>query len=275
MTIDLSITQDPQWRAKREISWAEQEDEIAEGISKKRFLALKKYFFDGVVEPGFDVTSCVLDFFPLASIEAVSFALKFYVNIDLVNREPHQFKGMVNAIMSIGGHSNATDQERADLWSYTFGESYQPDRKFPFYLADETELRPIPCLMGEQYIRMTGLYNRLPYESFSNNFFRLDSRIVNYYFSLFPRLTEEMFVEEADFKAARRRIDGEKQLSYWRTTDKTFQNILAPADDIKNGANYAKAKPFYDQLYTFFDQLTYPQNLAARWEKAKKEYGHE
>ena len=96
--------------------------------------------------------------------------------------------------------------------------------------------------------------------------------MVNYFFSLLPYASEELFIQETDEKAAKRQISGLAQRGYVSRMSEIMQHIINPPEDVINAPSYALAQPIWARIKDYLDAVKTPKSLAERWQWAKQEY---
>lgn len=273
MTINLSCTQDPAWIAEREIAWQKIEDNLARGFTKKEFLIRKNYFFDGIKPKTEMCPDGLLAYFPLCTEEAVRFVLHEYVDATKVGAD--QYFSLLRAFtLNLGYWPGASAEQKVNLFQMVYGTSYQPNRKFPFLLGDETTHRDIDYDANGQFSAFLRCYSRMPFfKPDDDELCWLDARMVDYFMSLLPYAGEELFIQETDIKAAKRQISGLAQRGYVSEMSEIMQHIINPPEDVISAPSYKLAQPIWARIKDYLDAVQTPKSLAERWQWAKQEYG--
>ena len=262
----LDITQDPQWLEQRTRLWLERERDVSDGLTRKEVKPIKEFFFTGkVTQNSWIKTSKMLDFFPLFTVEGLTWCLQTQVEASLSDDEYDSiqklFAGMIYSVPGLNC------DERLLMFRHVFGECYAPGRLFPFLLGNETQYRPITLPANLAFSYLTSVYRWLngddePYAYMAS--------LQSYFFSLIPYVDEKIFqLEEAPIKE---RISGRVILA---SCQSKLRDILSKCFSYPKGvAVEGEAQRRYlAEFKARMDNLEhYPGELKQLWESIKAEH---
>lgn len=150
--MDFSFLEDPQWIRQREEQWMLYEERIKQGLPKNRFQKIKNYFFSGEIKRPNDVTlESIVEYFPRIDVEGLTYCLRNNVQSGLSNEKILSLQ----RILAATGFDHLSEDEKRELFLYTFGETYDPSRKFPFLIGESDE--SLPVVVGPDYFLACGL----------------------------------------------------------------------------------------------------------------------
>lgn len=269
MNIDLSFTQDSQWIAKRKKAWEAIEDQVADELTKKQVEARKKYFFTGT-KPKVDMSPGEYTlYFPDNSYAGLSFVFKEYV--DIKRLRSRVFKSIQSDFFQNLAHwPGASLEDKIRLFKMVYGDTFDPDRKFPFLIGSEAERRPLSHGVDELFVIITGKYLAISGTALEESFFWKD--LVDFYLSLFEFVEPSIWLPDfggknTDDEYGRFPIG---ELRRW--LDNLAKNLINPSLEILNSENYEIRKPCINKLKAFFEGADSPPELVAYWQWAKQEY---
>lgn len=267
---DLSFTQDQQWIEGRSRLWAEVEPGIKEGLSKREVQRWKDYFFTGIVaKSGKYAPGALVEFFPSFSKEGIAYCLKNNMSEKIGDDEYRQ----VQALFETNIHTVAglTRGAQLELFKYVFGESYDPERKFPFLIGSESEYRAIT------------LHPNLLFESLcsTNNWLKrkhvlepIWPAVLDYGFSLIPYVDTRIFrIGEAN-KSKGEYLDGGVRSDIAQAKLIGVSRYCFKYPDPTEGAPEGESRrQFLREFRERMENLNhYPGDLKALWESVKAEY---
>lgn len=275
MSIDLSITNSPEWVAEREKNWPIVEDMISEGFTRKQIARYKKYFMTGERPAKNEIaTTSYVEFFPLLTIEGIEFVCKNYLTSDI---EFHHFRSILSAFMlRINELVGLTDEERFALFDHIFGKTYDPERKFPFLIDDEAEYRPIPLSVVIQFQQIWTIFRRWFLDEHDTGL--NTSRLIDYWFSLIPYIDPGLFLAKLPLKIKHGKETKEIQGFNLCTMNSELRRsifgcVLTPPKEVLNSSTSAEKIAFLNEIAKRFDALEGPAELKEFWELMKSEKG--
>lgn len=275
MSVDLSITNNSEWIAKREKLWPIVEDMISEGFTRKQIARYKKYFMTGERPAKNELaTTSYVELFPLLTIDGIAYVCKNYLTSDI---EFHHFRSISSAFMlRINTLVGLTNEERFALFNHIFGKSYDPERKFPFLIGDEIEYRPIPLSVVIQFQQIWAIFERWFLDE--NDTGLNTSRLIDYWFSLIPYIDPGLFLAKLPLKIKHGKETKEIQGFDLRIMNSllrrsVFGSVLTPPKEVLNSSNSAEKIAFLNKIAMRFDALEGPAELKEFWELMKSEKG--
>lgn len=193
MSIDLSFTKDPEWIKQREVLWEPRGKDLKSNFSKKEIADIKQYFMTGIVGNTYQEDAGKLGYFPVQSPEGWDYVLENMIG------KPEFFRSSINQ----------TFQDRSDVlfmapyelakWDYFLGETFESTITSRVPIAGEKvtlELDPhdVFCRIAPG---ITGFLQKGSGGDWPKWIQRAD-----YFWSLWPLITDDCFDAEEDSKMA-------------------------------------------------------------------------
>lgn len=265
--MDLSFTQTPEWIKERETLWENEVCEFDDDTSRSDIKWLKSYFMTGILPKTKKRLFCSrIEYFPSFTIEGIQFALKNNFPEGVSDEDYKYFVKIFTA--RLNNIPGVTTNNRAELFKYVFGVTYQANRKFPFLIGDEQEHRPLNY--HPNWLLFTG--TRVEYWLKSNDEpEHYWSLLLDYFFSLIPEVNPKIFVDSYPEGCAYDDLGGGVD---WAGGQEGFYGLLktcAHYVDPTNGAPEGESRRKYVREFNKrMDNLAvYPLNLKDSWGKLK------
>lgn len=274
MTIDLSFTQNPDWIKNRQDAWDKMEDSLAEGRTKKALEARKNYFFYGI-PPKIQLYPVeYMQYFPAPSYEGLKFAIGSY--IDAKNIEDRQYRSMQLAFSQNLEHwPGLSSDDRLRLFKLAHGETYDPERKFPFLIGNEETYRDFAYGADGYFSVMTSRFARCFGSDEVNNLFWLSPEITQYYLSIIPKVDSMIFSLSVTEEEKKKKV-GSTNLEGTQSFLNTLIKFLLNSKECPRFQSHPiQAASAMETLITYMESDKCPKALNDRWQWAKKEFANE
>jgi len=270
----LDITQDPQWLAQRELLWQARKQEIAEGLTKKQLEDIRTFFFTGVPRKSSWLPPArMLESFPVFTVEGITWCLRTYGASE--NRDKPAWgsdHGMIHNLFLDGLHRvpGLSREERLHLFHHVFGETYDPLRRFPFLIGEESEQRAFELHANSFFESATYVYSWL---GRADDDEPLWSALLDFFFSLMSHVDVRIFDQKME-EDQLVRLENNVRLN---TTQSRLRKILTWCfdypDPTKGASEGESRRRYLAEFRTRMDNLeSYPGELGQVWNAIKQEY---
>lgn len=272
----LDITQDPQWLAQREQLWQAIKRETAEGLTKKQLEDIRTFFFTGVPRKNSWLRPArMLDCFPVFTVEGIAWCLRTYGALAKSDKPfADSDYWMVQSLFRNGLSSvpGLPREEWLHLFHHVFGETYDPLRRFPFLIGEESEQRPLELHANNLFESGCGskVYSWLK---------RVDDDepmwvgLLDFFFSLVPHVDERIFdqkMEESGLVYLQKGVRLELTQSRLRKIMTWCFNYPDPTKGAPEGESRRR---YLAEFRRRMDSLeNYPGELGQVWNAIKQEY---
>lgn len=181
--IDLSITKDPEWLAERQKKWELIKEYVCDELSKKQREQVYQYFMYGT--PPKKITDFYFtqyfNFFPLQTVDGHKFVAENYFSpSEWTERELDSF---VNGIL-LRDLETISRPERLMLFNHYLGDRYDPNRQFPFLIAQEEEFRSFNPDPLKLFRVLNIALRRWIYDPHYESSLNIAPELIDFYFSL-------------------------------------------------------------------------------------------
>lgn len=272
MEFDLTFTKDEQWIAGRKKTWEKIKDDVVEDLTKKQVKSVEKYFFTGIPDRQMkNWPSALLCFFPSCSREAMSFVFFEYTVLKGTRFENLNFRRIQNcASMNLDSWPDASREDKLNLFKMFFGETYDPNQKFPFLIGDETEYRDYSYTAG-------GLLH-IMLDRFVG-WCRTDEEgilvwpdLVDYMLSIIPYADPWIFKKNLSEGEKQSDLGGGDVDGFSAKLEELMQYILIPGELFEDNLYTSLRLEKLQQIGEYLHNLEGPQELVRHWQWAKKEF---
>lgn len=197
MSIDLSFTKDPEWVKQREVLWELWREEIKSLSTKKELNEYRHYFMTGEELPNVDISDeALFDSFPLQKSDGLNYVLQHLA------KNPDDFQRLfTETLQDRSDHKLFPHRAPYELarWDYFLGETFEPTITSRVPIAGEKvvlELDPydVFCRIAPGF---TGFLQKGSGGDWPKWIQRAD-----YFWSLWPLITDDCFSAEEDSKMA-------------------------------------------------------------------------
>lgn len=269
----LEFTNDSEWQRERAQKWKTVEEEIKEGLTRKRVNEFKAVYMTGLIPEGVKINvDAALCYFPDHSIEGVQYCLKVNFSDGLSD---HEFVE-VQAVLSVG-LNRMKDLSRDDmvmLFRYVMGNVFDPGRKFPFYIGQEQELRTITIKPGRilRSMLVTLVHWIKSYKNCESYPFLAE--FPEFVVSLIRYANPKMFTFRAAIGRENRKIvqhSAETTIEYtWRL----LRYCISPPPAVDASTESLRRKRFLEKFRKEFEKLDeYPGELDKIWREIQIQEG--
>lgn len=272
----LDITQDPQWLAQRELLWQAEKRKVAEGLTKKELEDIRAFFFTGAPRKNSWLPPArMLDFFPVFTVKGIAWCLRTYGASE--NRDKPAWGSdhekiqrlFVNSLDTVPGLPR---EEQLHLFHYVFGETYDPLRRFPFLIGEESEQRAFELHANNLFESGCGskVYSWLMRADRDEP---LWSALLDFFFSLVPHVDVRIF----DQKMEERRQTTLQKSVRLDLTQERLRKIMTWCfdypDPTKGAPEGESRRRYLAEFRTRMDSLeSYPGELGQVWNAIKQEH---
>lgn len=271
----LDITQDPQWLAQRELLWQAEKRKVAEGLTKKELEDIRAFFFTGAPRKNSWLPPArMLDFFPVFTVEGIAWCLRTYGALAKSDKPSASSDYWLvqslfrNGLSDVPGLSR---EEQLHLFHYVFCETYDPSRRFPFLIGEESEHRSFE-LHANNLFESAGatVYSWLKRADEEEP---LWSALLDFFFSLVPHVDVRIF----DQKMEERRQTTLQKSVRLDLTQERLRKIMTWCfdypDPTKGAPEGESRRRYLAEFRRRMDSLeNYPGELGQVWNAIKQEY---
>lgn len=272
----LEFTHDPAWQEERAEKWKVVEDDIKEGLTRKRIRETRTYYMTGIIPDGVIIKPWdAIELYPDPTIEGLQHCLRINFPDGMTKKDFEDTQVILS--LALSRLKQLSTKQQAELFRYVAGDTFDPNRRFPFYIGHEAELRTM-TISAFDYLH-NALLNVVPWiegkRHRSTTPFWEDQ--LAFILSLLGHVSPELFT----FGAARQATTIEskrKQTRQEKTTITLFWSLLryclstpSAADDSENGK---KRQQFLEDFRARFEELdSYPGDLKAIWREIQIQEG--
>ncbi|MCY1446068.1 hypothetical protein D9M71_626140 [compost metagenome] len=219
----------------------------------------------------------MLDYFPILTVEGIAWCLQDYGATDKKDRNYPDARTdyMEVQYLFLHGLGNvpALDRnERLELFRYVFGETYDPSRRFPFLIGEESEHRSFELHANNFFqsgcgSEVYGWLKRVDYDE------PLWVGLLDFFFSLIPHVDVQIFnrqMEESGLVYLEKRV----RLDLTQSRLRKIMTWCFDYPDPTKGAPAGESRRRYlAEFRTRMDSLeNYPGELGQVWNAIKQEY---
>lgn len=221
MTIDLSFTTEPSWRAQREVLWEKIEDNLKDKYTRKELAMVKGYYFDGILDEkgvGVIYDARKVLFFPLRTPEGWNYVMqhhmKGHTDFDELEKARNGYDSILNSLLTYSMREIGRDWEFAEqcaLFDWLVGEHYQEVITSPVPIGPQEQVTHLNLTPDKLYSRaVCGLASWLKTTDEDKYRYNLPVWIdrLNYLFELVPMVDERVFDIKLHQSSARKKSGG-------------------------------------------------------------------
>jgi hypothetical protein len=272
MSFDFSFTKDPEWIEQRDRDWKEWLVENSDEWSKRDLIAFQKYFMTGKVNATvLRIPTLLFHLCPCYSYEAFSYICRNYIDPAKIFNWPLQFKSIsAGFVLSIDYWFGADHEKKLMIFHMVYGDSYDPNRKFPFLFYGEDGYRDLNYDANGLQCVMMGCFSAACYaEGAEELSVHLD--LLDYIISIFPYNDEWLFSISLTEKQEKEPIASVDAGTFNRRLKKLMAYASHPPEYLADGKYYDIVKKKLRYLQQYFDTQTDSKVLKGLWEKVKSE----
>ncbi|PAV24777.1 hypothetical protein CF392_14330 [Tamilnaduibacter salinus] len=268
----LEFTHDADWQEERAAKWKAVEDEIKEGLTRKRIREVRTYYMTGVIPDGVVIKPWdAIELYPDPSIEGLQHCLRVNFPDGMTKKEFEDTQVILS--LALSRLKQLSKKQQAELFRYVAGDTFDPNRRFPFYIGQETKLRRLAVPPFEYFLSamLEIVFWVKDTESSEPEPFWIECQ--SFILSLLPYLPSNMFTFQAGKKALTRK-PGHRDRTAVKYLWKLLRYCLSPpqaADDSEDGK---KRQKFLKEFRARFEALEeYPGDLKAIWREIQIQEG--
>lgn len=277
MEIDLSFTQDSVWLDKRKKAWDSIVDTVSEGLTKRKVDALRECFFEGKIPKKKIFNEGVfLVYYPDLSFNGLSHFFKRRIDDAAFGRK-EQFHVEASFSLNLAYWPGTGLSDQIELFKMMYGGVYDPKRKFPFLIGNETEYRDFVYGADGLFSTLMSLFNGALFSDEMSylSILHSDEVLTDYYICMFPYISSWIFSLQYSKEQEQLRLGGLSAKGFSSQFNKTLSYLIAPPENMTSGPYSEKKLRCIDKLKTYIESVNSPPELIERWRWAEKEYSHE
>lgn len=257
----LEFTRDPEWQRKREESWKAVEEDIQEGLTRKRVNEFKSYYITGLIPGGVKIgPGMAMRLLPDPSIEGIQYCLKINYPDGLSAQDMVELQRVLS--IGVNGIRELSREGQVKVFRYVMGDAFDPHRDFPFKIGEGEEVykvtvKPMYILNGA-LVSLVQWVEGLEY----SDSFPFWAELTKYILSVFMHVNPNIFTFSAAVNIDNRKEYSREERTAINYTWRLFRHCISPPSSIDDSIEGQQRKRFLEEFRAEFEKLNeYPGEL--------------
>ncbi|WP_416398401.1 hypothetical protein [Allohahella sp. A8] len=273
----LEFTEDPEWQRNREVQWQPIQEELQKDLTRKRVNEFKHLYMTGRVPYGAIIHATdAVELYPDHSIAGIQHCLDTNFPSGLSSDEFRRLQATLS--IGVGNLQGSSRDEQVELFRYVLGETYDPERLFPFRLGQEGRKHKIDISAGSLFadalVSLTFWVEASEYSApAENRVVWLD--LIDFFFSLIKFVNPSVFT----FFCLKHNRNRQKVSHHSAVVIKYLSRLLRysitpPPAALHDSTTGRERKKFLADFRSRFESLdVYPGELQKIWREIRIEEG--